>query len=81
MLNTPVARSSRSRGLKAVSPLNSSSETMKFWFRNFWSPPPKTSALPGSLALTPLAVGRRRTSKSVSEIADRFMKMFWPKIG
>ena len=49
---------------------------MKFWLRNSWSPPPKTSALPGLAALTPLAVGMRRTSKSVSLIADRFMKMF-----
>ena len=73
---TPVARNAQSRGRKAVSPLNSSNERMKFWLRKSWSPPPKTSALSGFAALTPLAVGMRRASKSVSVIADRFMKMF-----
>ena len=77
-MKTPVARNSQSRGLKAVSPLKIDSDRMKLWLRKSWSGLPKLSAASGSAELAPLPVGTRRTSNSVSMMAERFMNTFWP---
>ena len=80
-MNTPVTRNPRSRGRKAGVALEQLQREDEVLVEEELVAAAEVVGAAGSLALTPLAVGTRRASKSVSEIADRFMKMFWPKIG
>ena len=80
-MNTGVKRNSKSRGLNAVSPLNSSKVRMKFWLTSHCSPDPKKRLAPAPAAATLLGVGSFRASTRVSLIAVIEKKMSWPKIG